>query len=94
MAGQIERRLRGQPLKPYTYRDFGSLVSLGRWSTVGNLMGFLSGRSIFIEGLFAKLMYLSLRTLHERALNGTGSAALAAVVRALSHRAGPQVKLH
>jgi hypothetical protein len=53
MARQIERRLRGQPLRPYTYRDFGSLVSLGKWTTVGNLMGFLFGRGIFVEGVFA-----------------------------------------
>src|SRR5262249_60769660 len=29
MVGQIERRLRGETLQPYVYRDFGSLVSLG-----------------------------------------------------------------
>ena len=46
MFRQIKRRLRGKPLQPYVYRDFGSLVSLGKWSTVGNLMGFLSGRGI------------------------------------------------
>ena len=57
MIRQIERRLRGEPLRPYTYRDFGSLVSLGKYTTVGNLMGLLVGRSIFIEGLFAKAMY-------------------------------------
>jgi NADH dehydrogenase len=94
MARQIERRLRGQPLQPYTYRDFGSLVSLGKWSTVGSLMGFLLGRGIFIEGVFAQIMYRSLRLLHERALNGTPRAVLGALVRALAHRTGPQVKLH
>jgi NADH dehydrogenase len=94
MVRQIERRLRGEPLAPYVYRDFGSLVSLGRWSSVGNLMGFLLGRSIFIEGLFAQLMYRSLRFLHERALGGTPRALLGMVARALSHRTGPQVKLH
>jgi len=94
MVRQIERRLRGEPLAPYVYRDFGSLVSLGRWSTVGNLMGFLVGRSIFIEGVFAQLMYRSLRFLHERALGGTPRALLGMVARALAHRAGPQVKLH
>ena len=94
MVRQIERRLRNAPLVPYTYRDFGSLVSLGRWSTVGNLMGFLLGRSIFIEGLFAQLMYRSLRFVHERTLGGTPRALRAMVVRALAHRTGPQVKLH
>jgi NADH dehydrogenase len=94
LARQIERRLRGEPLQPYTYRDFGSLVSLGKWSTVGSLMGGLLGRSIFVEGLFARLMYRSLRVLHEQALNGTARAALGVIVRALAHRTGPQVKLH
>jgi NADH dehydrogenase len=94
MVGQIERRLRGEPLRPYRYRDFGSLVSLGRWSTVGSLMGFLVGRSIFIEGLFAQLMYRSLRFMHERAVNGTMRALVGVAVRALAHHAGPQVKLH
>ena len=94
MVRQIERRLRGEPLRPYKYRDFGSLVSLGKWSTVGNLMGFLSGRSIFVEGLFAQLMYRSLRLLHERALNGTLRAVLGLLGRVLAHRTGPQVKLH
>ena len=64
MVRQIERRLRGVPLLPYSYRDFGSLVSLGKHSTVGNLMG-LFGRGFFIEGLFAGVMYRSLRMLHE-----------------------------
>jgi NADH dehydrogenase len=93
MVRQIERRLRGEPLLPYIYRDFGSLVSLGRRSTVGTLMG-LFGRGFFIEGLFAGIMYRSLRTLHERALHGTRRAVLGLLARALSPRAGPPVKLH
>jgi len=94
MARQIERRLRGQKLRPYQYRDFGSLVSLGKWSTVGNLMGFLLGRSFFVEGLFAQIMYRSLRVMHDQALGGTARAVLGIVVRTLARRAGPQVKLH
>ena len=91
---QIEHRLRGKPLLPYSYRDLGSLVSLGKHSTVGNLMGFVFGRGFFIEGLFAGVMYRSLRTLHERALHGTPRALLGLLARALSRRTGPPVKLH
>jgi NADH:ubiquinone reductase (H+-translocating) len=94
LVRQIERRLRGEPLVPYTYRDFGSLVSLGDYSTVGNLMGFLTGRSIFIEGLFARLMYRSLLALHERALHGFAPMVLGLLSRSLARRTGPQVKLH
>jgi NADH:ubiquinone reductase (H+-translocating) len=94
MARQIERRLGGKPLQPYVYRDFGSLVSMGKWSTVGDLTGGLTGRTIFIEGLFAGLMYRSLRVMHDQTLNGTARAALAVMARALARRTGPQVKLH
>ena len=94
MVRQIERRLRGKPLLPYKYRDFGSLVSLGRHSTVGSLMGFLFGRGMFIEGLFARVMYHSLRMIHERSLNGSLYAVLGLLSRALSRRTGPPVKLH
>ena len=94
MLKQIERRLRGAPLRPYRYRDFGSLVSLGQWSTVGSLMGFVSGRGLFIEGFFAQLMYRSLRLMHEQALHGTGVAMFGALTRALSRQTGPPVKLH
>ena len=38
---QIQSRLAGRPLEDFRYRDFGSLVSLGRYSTVGSLMGSL-----------------------------------------------------
>jgi NADH:ubiquinone reductase (H+-translocating) len=94
MVGQIERRLRGRPLLPYRYRDFGSLVSLGDYSTVGNLMGFLLGKSIFIEGLFARLMYRSLHAMHERALHGSSRTVLGVVSRRLSRGTTPAVKLH
>jgi NADH dehydrogenase len=94
LARQIERGLRGELLQPYTYRDFGSLVSLGRWSVVGNLMGFLFNRGIFIEGLFARIMYRSLSLMHERALGGTPRALLALIARAFAHRVAPSVKLH
>ncbi|MBN9511484.1 MAG: FAD-dependent oxidoreductase, partial [Alphaproteobacteria bacterium] len=91
---QIPRRFRGEALQPFVYRDFGSLVSLGRYSTVGNLMGFLVGRSFFIEGLFARLMYRSLYKMHERALYGALKTFLGTLSRGLSRRTEPMVKLH
>ena len=54
---QIKRRMAGQPLQPWRYRDFGSLVSLGEYSIIGNLMGGLVGRNLWVEGLLARMMY-------------------------------------
>lgn len=94
LVRQFRRRLDGKPLEPFAYRDFGSLVSLGEYSTVGNLMGFLVGRSFFVEGYFARLMYRSLHLMHEVALYGVARALLRSLARRLSKPAEPTVKLH
>jgi NADH dehydrogenase len=93
LVKQLPRRLTGAPLEPYVYRDFGSLVSLGR-STVGNLMGFLVGKSFFIEGYFARLMYRSLYKIHEAALHGLANVILGTIGRTFGRRNAPVVKLH
>jgi NADH dehydrogenase len=94
MVKQINLRLAGRRLEPYIYRDFGSLVSLGKYSTVGSLMGFLVGRSMFIEGLFARVMYRSLYKMHEAALHGGPSVLWRTVISTISQRPTPTVKLH
>lgn len=94
MVAQIRRRMAGQPLADYHYRDFGSLVSLGEYSTVGNMMGGLIGGTLFVEGLFARLMYVSLYKLHELALHGFAKVALDTLARAITRRTEPHVKLH
>ena len=91
---EILRKLRGEPLRPFKYRDFGSLVSLGEYSTVGSLMGFIGGRNLFVEGLFARLMYRSLYKMHEMALHGPGKVILDTLSRMLTRRTEPVVKLH
>jgi NADH:quinone reductase (non-electrogenic) len=94
MVKQIARILRGQPLLPWRYRDFGSLVSLGKFSTVGNLMGSLTGGNLWLEGSFARMMYLSLYKLHELALHGFWKTALDTAARMITRRTEPHVKLH
>jgi NADH dehydrogenase len=94
MVRQINLRLAGRPLVPYQYKDFGSLVSLGKYSTVGSLMGFLVGRSMFIEGLFARMMYRSLYKMHEAALHGGPTVLWRTVISTISQRPTPTVKLH
>jgi NADH dehydrogenase len=94
LVAQMRRRLDGKPLKPWRYRDFGSLVSLGEYSTVGNLMGALVGGNLWVEGLFAKAMYRSLYTMHQVALHGWWKTSLGSASRALTRSTGPRVKLH
>jgi NADH dehydrogenase len=89
LARQLKRRLAEREAQPWRYRDFGSLVSLGDYSTVGNLMG-----GVWIEGLFARLMYLSLYKMHEIALHGVPTVLLDTLARRITRRTEPQVKLH
>jgi NADH:quinone reductase (non-electrogenic) len=91
LVRQMKRLLAGKPVEPWRYHDFGSLVSLGEHSTVGNL---LIGRNLWVAGLFARLMYLSLYKMHERALHGVPKVALDTLARWITRRTEPHVKLH
>ena len=89
----LARRLKGKPPLAYTYRDFGSLVALGRYSTVGNLMGGLAG-SMMISGFVARFVYLSLYKVHQATLYGWPRALLITLLHFLRKGIDPQVKLH
>ncbi len=91
---QIKQVINREPLKPYEYRDFGSLVSLGEHSSVGSMMGGLIGGSLMVEGLFAKFMYISLYKLHQLALHGWVKVALDTLSRLIHRRTHSIVKLH
>ncbi|MGH6712235.1 MAG: NAD(P)/FAD-dependent oxidoreductase [Bradyrhizobium sp.] len=94
LYSQIPRYLEGHPLKPYRYRDFGSLVSLGEFSAVGSMMGALVGGNLVFAGIFARMMYLSLYKMHEHALHGSVKVALDTLARLITRRTEPHVKLH
>ena len=91
---QLQRRIAGKPVQDYRYRDFGSLVSLGEFSTVGNMMGGLAKGDLFIEGWFARVMYTSLYKMHELALHGWVKVTLETLARMITRRTEPHVKLH
>ena len=90
----IKARLAGKALPSFHFRDYGSLVSLGELSAVGNLMGRLIGGSMLIQGLIARWMYASLYKLHQVAIYGYLRVALDTLGRFLRRRLEPRVKLH
>ncbi len=81
-------------LPEYRYRDYGSLVNLGRYSTVGSLMGAISGGNMYIEGMFARLMYQSLYKMHLMALHGMFEVVLQTLAKLITRRTEAPVKLH
>ncbi|MEM7665136.1 MAG: NAD(P)/FAD-dependent oxidoreductase [Pseudomonadota bacterium] len=90
----ICRKLKDKPLKSFAYKDNGSLVSLSRFSTVGNLMGNLVGGAMAIEGRLARFIYTSLYRMHligiHGWLKGIGLMAIGRVNRIVR----PRLKLH
>lgn len=84
----------GKPVEPFRYRDFGSLVSLDEFSTIGSLMGFVAGKGLFVEGYFARLMYRPLYKIHETALHDPLKVALDTIARSMTRRTEPHVKIH
>jgi len=90
----IKRRLAGKPPQEYKYTDYGSLVALGRYSTVGNLMGALTGGSVMVEGAIARLVYWSLHKMHQVALNGLFKTVLGSIANIINAPNRPTIKLH
>ena len=94
LVNSVKRRIAGKPLPEYTYRDYGSLLNLGRYTTVGNLRGAVTGGSLFIEGLIARFMYQSLYKMHLMTLHGFFVVFLQTLGRIITRRTESQVKLH
>lgn len=86
--------LNGQTLKPYVYKDYGSLVSLSKFSTVGSLMGNLMRGSVMVEGRIARFVYISLYRMHQIALHGYIKTGLMMLVGGINRVIRPRLKLH
>ena len=92
LADQIPRFLDERELKPYVYRDRGSLVSLDD-TAVGTLMGALMGNVNF-EGWAARMSYRMLYRQHQRALHGSFRALVLWISDLIGRRTRPRLKLH
>ncbi len=98
MAGIAARNLladrKGKAHKTFMYKDFGSLVSLSKFSTVGNLMGNLMRGTVFIEGWMARMVYLSLYRMHQRAIHGSFTTLLIMLGDRIHRATRAEIKLH
>ncbi|SBS35971.1 NADH dehydrogenase [Marinomonas aquimarina] len=85
---------KNEPLKDYQYKDYGSLVNLSRYSTVGSLMGNLMKGSMFVEGRLARFVYVSLYRLHLIAIHGWFKAMIILAAQRIGKVVKPKLKLH
>ena len=78
--------------RAFVYKDYGSLISLS-YSAVGSLMGNLFG-TVMVEGMLARLTYLSLYRKHQLALHGLRWVIMNVVARLFMRGTQPELKLH
>ena len=97
LVKSMQCRLENKPLPEFRYVDYGSLVNMSRYSTVGNLMGNLAGKisgDIMIEGVIARLVYMSLYKMHQLSLHGFFRVMLITIANILTRKSRPRMKLH
>jgi NADH:ubiquinone reductase (H+-translocating) len=93
VAKSIRARLNRKALPTFRYRDFGNLVNLSEYATIGNLLG-KAKRGVYLEGMFARMMYWSLHNMHKYALHGSKRVAVDTAVHAVTRRTEQEIKLH
>ena len=94
VANNVARATRSKPLTNFVYRDKGSLVSLSRYSTVGNLMGNLVGGQLAVQGTIARLIYKSLYSMHLLAIHGWFKGFALIAIGTVHRVVRPRLKLH
>lgn len=90
----LQLRLAGKALPQFQFHDHGSLISLGRFKAVGNLMGKLTGSTMLVEGFLARMLYVSLYRAHLMALHGFLRMVLDTLAQWLRGKTVPRIKLH
>ncbi|MCV4263896.1 NAD(P)/FAD-dependent oxidoreductase [Pseudomonas capsici] len=93
LVKSLRLRIEGKTLPEYTYKDYGSLISLSSFSAVGNLMGNLMG-SVMLEGWLARMFYISLYRMHQMALYGAFRTLMLMLGSKIGKGTEPRMKLH
>jgi NADH dehydrogenase len=93
VAKTIVNRLKNKPPVTFVYHDYGSLVSLGKFSTVGSLMGSLMG-TVSVGGFIAYMVYLSLYKMHQVAIHGYFRTAMLTLSNLFRRSTHAKIKMH
>lgn len=94
LARALPLHLAGRPLPAFRFRDHGALVSIGRSTAVGSLVGQLTGRRFNLHGALARWSYRVQQRRHLALLYGPARTLLAMLGGWLTGRSQPTVKLH
>ncbi|CUR53531.1 NADH dehydrogenase [Serratia symbiotica] len=81
-------------LKSYTYKDYGSLISLSSFNTLGTLMGNLIHNNMKVKGKLARFIYLLLYKIHQVSLYGYIKTGLIILTRGINKIFKSRLKIH
>lgn len=93
LAKSLIAQVNGSTPLEFNYKDYGSMISLSRFSAVGNLMGAVIG-DMMVEGTLAKWFYISLYRMHQMTLFGKLRTGTLILKDLISKTTRPQLKLH
>lgn len=94
LARELVFHLRtGTAIRPFRYKDRGSLVNIGAHSTIGQLMGNLFGTKT-IDGWLARRAYKYLYRRHQLVTHGKLRGGLLILSEILRDHVHPRLKLH
>ncbi|MDQ1237302.1 MAG: NAD(P)/FAD-dependent oxidoreductase [Wigglesworthia glossinidia] len=86
--------IKDRSLKSYIYKDHGSLISLSKFKTIGNLIENITNNSILIEGVVARLAYLLVYRMHQISLHGTIKTGVIMLSTNINRIVQPKFKLY
>lgn len=94
VAKNIHNLIKGKPLEVFSYKDYGSLVSLSDYTAFGTLMGGIAGGRLQVAGRIARLSYVSLYRFHQVAIHGWFRTVLITLSDKINRFIRPKLKLH
>ncbi|KVX12498.1 pyridine nucleotide-disulfide oxidoreductase [Burkholderia ubonensis] len=94
LSQAFARRLSGKPVAGFTFRDAGTVVSLGHAGAVYQAELGMRSRSLIVDGLAATGLYRFLYRKHLFSVHGVTRALLQAFGHWLQRRNQPSIKLH
>lgn len=92
LVDAIPRFLNGQPLGNFTYKDNGTLLSLGEAGTLGKVRGLFS-KDILLHGRLAHAAYNGLQRQHQYTVMGWHRGTLQVLSELFGRRARPPLKV-
>lgn len=93
LAKSLKRWIKGSELLDFSYRDFGSLVTLSKHTAIGHLMAH-KGINIGLSGRIARWTYVALYKRHQVAILGWWRTALLTIANFFMRPAKARLKLH